>query len=315
MSDERHFDGKRFFNPNGANGRGFRDVPRMLTVARSRWPRDVPITPRRPPPLERADDIIVTFVGHATFLIQTGAGNLLTDPFFSRRASPVPFAGPRRSRAPGVRIEDLPPIATILLSHNHYDHCDLAALRALARRFDPLLVTPLGNARFGRAAGMRRVEELDWWQQLDTGAMRVVATPAQHFSARHPFDRNEALWAGFRIEVAGRRLYFAGDSGYGPHFKEIGARLGPPDLALLPIGAYEPRWFMKDIHMNPEEAVAAHLDVGSRLSVAMHHATIQLTPEPIDAPAQALAVALAARGIGEDRFRIVAIGDSVTLPG
>src|SRR5262249_4853593 len=156
-------------------------VPRMLFASRARWPRDIPVTPVKPPPPAQPDEIVVTLIGHATFLIQTGAGNLITDPFFSLRASPVPFAGPRRSRAPGVRLLDLPPIATVLLSHNHYDHCDVAALRALARRFDPLLVAPLGNARFGRAAGIRRTQELDWWEQLDTGATRIVVTPAQHF--------------------------------------------------------------------------------------------------------------------------------------
>jgi L-ascorbate metabolism protein UlaG (beta-lactamase superfamily) len=306
-----HFDGRRFFNPNGANGQPLRMVPRLLLTPRTRWPSEVAVEPRRPPN-PGPDEAIITFVGHATFLIQAGATNVLIDPVFYRRASPLSFAGPRRARAPGVRFDDLPPISLVLLSHNHYDHCDIGTLRLLEQRFHPPVVTPLGNGRLLRSAGIRQVEELDWWETASV-APPVTATPAQHFSARGPFDRNRALWGGFLIEVGGYRILHAGDSGYGPHFVEIAARLGPIDLALLPIGAYEPRWFMKDIHMNPAEAVQAHLDLGARQSIAMHFGTFQLTPEGIDEPVRELGNALRERGVPAERFRAVEVGESVRL--
>jgi L-ascorbate metabolism protein UlaG (beta-lactamase superfamily) len=283
-----------------------------LLTPRTRWPSEVPVEPRRPPQIG-PDDVVVTFVGHATFLLQVGATNLLIDPVYAERASPVAFAGPRRVRAPGVRFDDLPTVALVLVSHNHYDHCDLATLRALDRRFQPRVVAPLGNAPLLRSAGIRQVEEIDWWQSAQTAPLPITLTPAQHFSARTMFDRNRALWGGFVIEAAGRRILFAGDSGYGPHFREIGARVGPIDLALLPIGAYEPRWFMKDIHMNPPEAVQAHLDLAARASLAMHYGTFQLTPEGIDEPARELAKALRERGVAADQFRPAEVGASVSL--
>jgi len=245
-----------------------------------------------------------------------GGVNLLTDPVYARRASPVPFAGPRRARAPGIRFEDLPAISCVLLSHNHYDHCDLATLRALDRRFHLPLVTPLGNGRLLQSAGIRRIEEIDWWETAHTAPLPITLTPAQHFSARHMFDRNRALWGGFLIDAGeGRRILFAGDTGYGPHFREIAARLSPIDLALLPIGAYEPRWFMKDIHMNPAEAVQAHLDLGARQSIAMHFGTFQLTPEGIDEPPRELATALQERAVPAAWFRTVQVGESMSISG
>src|SRR5262245_58087459 len=232
----------------------------MLRTPRSRWPSSVPVPPRRPP-VAGPDEVVITFIGHATFLIQVGGFSLLIDPVYAERASPVSFAGPRWVRAPGVRFGELPDISVVLLSHNHYDHCDLGTLAALDQRFAPAYVTPLGNGRLLRSRGIRRITELDWWETGRQGATLITVTPAQHFSARGPFDRNRALWGGFLIEAAGRRILFGGDSGYGPHWRQIAERLGPIDVALLPIGAYEPRWFMKDIHMDPEEAVQAHVDL------------------------------------------------------
>jgi L-ascorbate metabolism protein UlaG (beta-lactamase superfamily) len=309
-----HFDGRRFFNPNGANGQPFWRVPRLLLTPRTRWPSEVPVEPRRPPN-PGPGDVVITFVGHATFLIQAPGTNLLIDPMYSNRAGPVSFAGPRRVRAPGVRFDDLPPISLVLLSHNHYDHCDGPTLRLLERRFHPPVVTPVGNGRLLRSAGFRWVEEIDWWETASAAPLPITLTPAQHFSARHMFDRNRALWGGFLIEAGGRRILHAGDSGYGPHFREIAARLGPVDLALLPIGAYEPRWFMKDIHMTPAEAVQAHLDLAARQSIAMHFGTFQLTPEGIDEPVRELAKALVERGVAAERFRAVEVGESVRLRG
>lgn len=311
-SSSDHYDGRRFFNPTGANGQPFGQLPRLLLTPRTRWPSAVPVKAQRPPG-PRRDEVVVTFVGHSTFLIQTATANVLTDPVFARRAGPFSFAGPRRVRDPGVRFDDLPPISLVLLSHNHYDHCDLAALRLLQRRFQPKVVTPLGNGRLLRTAGISLVEELDWWEKTAAAPLPITMTPAQHFSARGPFDRNRALWGGFLIEAGQLRILHAGDSGYGPHFQEIAARLGPIDLALLPIGAYEPRWFMKDIHMNPAEAVQAHLDLGARRSIAMHFGTFQLTPEGIDEPARALGHALGERGVPPERFQALEVGESVGL--
>ena len=252
---------------------------------------------------------MITFVGHSTFLIQTAAGNVLTDPMYSKRASPLTWIGPRRVRQPGVRFDDLPAISTVLLSHNHYDHCDLPTLRMLAKRFDPVVVTPLGNGRLARSAGVRRVEELDWWQEARRSAPSITLTPARHFSARTPFDRNCALWGGFAFLAGDVRIYFAGDTAYGSFFRDIRRRLGAIDVALLPIGAYEPRWFMQAVHMNPAEAVQAHADLGAKQSVAMHFGTFQLTAEGIDAPARALEEACRATD-GPIAFRILECGAS-----
>jgi L-ascorbate metabolism protein UlaG (beta-lactamase superfamily) len=307
-----HFDGRRFFNPNGANGQPVWMVPRLLLTPRTPWPSVVPVEPRRPPS-PGPGEVVVTFVGHATFLIQAAAANVLIDPVYSKLASPFSFAGPRRHRAPGVAFDDLPPISLVLLSHNHYDHCDLDTLKLLERRFHPPVVTPLGNGRLLRSAGFSQVEEIDWWEAASAAPLPITLTRAQHFSARGPFDRNRALWGGFLIEAGGLRILHAGDSGYGPHFREIAARLGPIDLALLPIGAYEPRWFMKDIHMDPAEAVQAHLDLAARQSIAMHFGTFQLTPEGIDEPVRELAEALGERGVPAERFRAVEVGESVAV--
>jgi len=228
------------------------------------------------------------------------------------RAGPWGLFGPRRVRRPAVAFDVLPQIDVVLLSHNHYDHCDVRTLRALARRFDPVAITPLGNARLLRKAGFRRIAELDWWQETAaTSSIRVTATPAHHFSARTPFDRNRALWSGFMVTVAGRRIYFAGDTAYVPIFRDIRERLGEPHVSLLPIGAYEPRWFMRSVHMNPEEAVQAHVELGSWESIAMHFGTFQLTTEGIDEPHWALDRARKARGLPESSFRALGFGETV----
>jgi L-ascorbate metabolism protein UlaG (beta-lactamase superfamily) len=308
-----HFNGERFFNPAGSNGRPLSAVPKMIAEKRAPWPESVPVELRVPAPLDTRAWAAITFVGHSTFLIQTRRGHILTDPMFSERASPLRFIGPRRVRRPAVALADLPPIAVVLLSHNHYDHCDLRSLRTLRRRFDPLLITPLNNGRLARRAGFRRIEEVDWWEQAGSAPFGVTASPAQHFSARTPFDRNRALWSGFVIEVEGRRILFAGDTGYGGHFQHIRDRLGPIDVALLPIGAYEPRWFMKDIHMDPWEAAQAHRDLGARLSIGMHFGTFRLTAEGIDEPVAALAEARREQQIADHQFTVLDFGDTVQL--
>jgi len=306
-----HFDGARFLNPGGsAAERPMSEIPRMLKEPRTPWPRHVEQPTRHPAALDGAG-AVVTFIGHSTFLIQTAAGNLLTDPMYSQRAGPLNRIGPRRVRQPAVRFDDLPHISIVLLSHNHYDHCDLPTLRRLARRFNPLVVTPLNNGRLVRSAGIRRVEECDWWEQAKTAPLPITLTPARHFSARTPFDRNRALWSGFVMTVGDFRIFFAGDTAYGPFFETIRQRLGPIDLALLPIGAYEPRWFMQAVHMNPAEAVQAHLDLQAVQSIGMHFGTFPMTAEGIDAPLTALDEARRASGIDPSRFRVLEFGDSL----
>ena len=307
-----HFDGRRFVNPGGTADQSLASVQRMLREPRTPWPRRIDEPARQPPPLDGAAAAI-TFIGHATFLIQTRAGNVLTDPMYSQRAGPLGTFGPRRVRQPGVRFDDLPPISTVLLSHNHYDHCDLPTLRRIAERFDPVVVTPLGNGPLVRSTGIRRVEELDWWQQATSSALPITLTPAQHFSARTPFDRNRALWGGFTLMASHLRIAFAGDTAYAGFFQEIPKRIGPIDLALLPIGAYEPRWFMQRVHMNPAEAVQAHFDLGAPESIGMHFGTFQLTTEGIDEPILALAEACHVRIVPATRFRTLACGESIRL--
>jgi L-ascorbate metabolism protein UlaG (beta-lactamase superfamily) len=307
-----HFDGRRFVNPNGAAGQRMSEVPRMLREPRVPWPRRIDQPTVRPPALNGAA-AVVTFIGHSTFLIQTPAGNILTDPMYSQRAGPLNRIGPRRVRQPAIRFDDLPTIATVLLSHNHYDHCDLSTLRKLARRFDPLVVTPLENGRIVRSAGLRHVEELDWWQPSKASPLPMTLTPARHFSARTPFDRNRALWSGFVLTAGLIKIFFAGDTAYAPFFSEVRRRLGPIDLALLPIGAYEPRWFMQAVHMNPADAVQAHLDIEAAQSIGMHFGTFQMTAEGIDEPLRALEAACAAKHVPPASFRTLGFGESLRL--
>ena len=279
---------------------------------RTPWPARLDEPPQQPPALDGAA-AVVTFIGHSTFLIQTAAGNILTDPMYSWRAGPLNLVGPRRVRHPAVRFDDLPPVSTVLLSHNHYDHCDLRTLRMLAKRFDSLVVTPVGNGALVRSTGIRRIEELDWWQDAKSSAWPITLTPAQHFSARGPFDRNRALWGGFVLTAGNKRIFFAGDTAYAPFFRDVRQRLGPIDLALLPIGAYEPRWFMQIVHMNPAEAVQAHLDLEATESIGMHFGTFPMTTEAIDEPLRALEDARRANNVPVSRFRTLGFGESMRV--
>jgi L-ascorbate metabolism protein UlaG (beta-lactamase superfamily) len=285
----------------------------MLRARRTPWPRTVELRPQVPTRRQRDNEIVITFIGHSTFLIQSADGNILTDPIYSRRAGPFGLLGPERARAPGVRFDDLPQIAVVLVSHSHYDHCDLNTITSLERRFSPLFITPLGNGRVVRRAGGRKVEELDWWDRSTLAQMSVMLTPAHHFAARTPLDRNRSLWGGFLLSTGGRTIYFAADTGYAPHFSDIRERAGAVDLALLPIGAYEPRWFMKPLHMNPGEAVRAHMDLAARQSIGCHFGTFQLTTEGMDEPLMDLKAALQSAGVPREEFRTLEFGESFTL--
>src|SRR5258708_18043430 len=252
-----HFDGRRFVNPTGMTGQLWTAVPRMLAQRRTPWPARIDGPPQRPPSLGAAS-AVVSLIGRGTFLVQTAAGNLLTDPMYSQRASPLSAIGPRRVRQPALRFDDLPPISVVLLSHNHYDHCDVPTLRRLAQRFDPIVVTPLGNGALVRSTGIRRVEELDWWQSAATSPLPVALTPAQHFSARSPFDRNRALWGGFVCQPDRLRIYFAGDTAYAPFFNDVRQPPCPIAFALLPTCAYQPRLVLPALQHNPLGAGPGH---------------------------------------------------------
>ena len=314
-----HFDGQRFYNPGAPQARGLGAVLRwQLTRRKAAWPTRIPNL-AFPPPGETVPPgrVSLTFVGHSTFLIRLpgphGIASILTDPMFSERCFPVQWMGPRRVREPGLPLEDLPPIDAVLVSHNHYDHMDLPSLRALHRRFRPLVLTTLGNARPLHDAGVPGAVELDWWDTAAVGPVQVTATPARHFSARGARDRNRTLWAGFMLDAPGRVL-FSGDSAAGPHWAAIRDRLGPPSVALLPIGAYLPRSIMQPVHMDPEEAVQARAELGATYAIGMHFGTFQLTDEDIDAPLHALRQARARAGLPVQAFDVLGFGETRTLP-
>ncbi|MBI2518036.1 MAG: MBL fold metallo-hydrolase [Opitutae bacterium] len=316
-----HCDGRRFFNPPGQpQARSFWQLPRwwyQQTVLGhgTAWPKQLP-PPRRPqlPARVPPGQVAVTFIGHSTFLLQFAGLTVLTDPVFATYAGPFGRLGPRRVRPPALKLEELPPVDVVLFSHNHYDHLDLATLRWLARERRPRFVTSLGNKPWLEARGVTNVVELDWWQAADAApGLRVTGTPAQHFAARAPWDRCRTLWNGFALHTPHGAVFFCGDSGWAPHFAELNRRYGAPDLALLPIGAYEPRWFMTPVHMNPDEAVRAHLALGARRSLGMHFGTFQLTNEGIDAPLQALAAARKTHGVAADAFDTLDFGETRLL--
>ena len=306
----KHFDGKRFFNPDSAQVRGFLDLIRWkLTSRPERSPRFVSdVVPSKPPFLVEGDEVRVTLINHATLLLQQEDSHILTDPVWSERASPLTWISPRRRREPGVRWEDLPRIDTVLLSHNHYDHLDLATLHRLADRGQSQFIVPSGVGQLLRSRNIGPVQELDWGESLPLDGATIHSVPALHFSARGIFDRNLSLWCGYVIETAGGIVYFAGDTAFGDHFARIRERFGAPRLALLPIGAYEPRWFMSPVHMAPEDAVRAHRILGAKASIAIHHGTFQLTDESIDTPQGRLREC-----VGNEAFVILRNGQSMTL--
>jgi L-ascorbate metabolism protein UlaG (beta-lactamase superfamily) len=310
-----HSDGERFFNVSGQGPRHAGDVFKWWrTRVPRKWPPSVPVARVAPPPARApAGRIAATFIGHSTFLVQTGRAAILTDPMFTTHAGPFGRLGPRRVRRAAHGIADLPAVDLVLVSHNHYDHLQPASLRELDARFRPAFVTTLGNARFLRGIGLRRVSELDWWSREQVGDVVVTCTPAQHFSARGLRDRNRTLWGGFGLAVAGRSIFFAGDTGYCGHFVEIGARLPAIDVAFIPIGAYEPRWFMAPVHVNPQEAVRIHLDLQARVSVGMHFGTFPLADEGLDDPVKHLLAARDAAGVEPTAFLVPDFGATLIL--
>jgi L-ascorbate metabolism protein UlaG (beta-lactamase superfamily) len=309
-----HFDGTHFFDPHGVPPKRTADVLRWwLSRDNAEWPAWHPYPyADRPPARVEGAAWRISFVGHATLLIQTAGLNILTDPIWSERSSPFTFMGPKRVNAPGIAFEALPPIDVVLVSHCHYDHLDVATLSRLAGH-RPRVITPLGNDTIMRDHDPAiRAEAYDWGDRVAFGdGLAVTLAPMRHWSARTPLDRNKALWAAFVLETPAGRIYLVADSGYGDghHFRTARERHGPFRLAVLPIGAYEPRWFMQDQHMNPEDAVRAFRECGAELALAHHFGTFPLTDEAIDAPEAALKDALAGAGIAPERFRALKPGE------
>jgi L-ascorbate metabolism protein UlaG (beta-lactamase superfamily) len=306
-----HFDGERYFNPYAPQRKTKADLRRWRSTRQKQpWPERVEDPARPPPGRTGRDRVSATFIGHSTFLLQIGGICVLTDPIWSERCSPVSFAGPRRARRPGQSLDALPGVDIILVSHNHYDHMDLPTLRKVRKRWAPLVATGLGNAHHLAKAGIPSAVELDWWQSTELAGARITYVPAQHFSSRGLYDRNKCLWGGFVVEAGGAVVYFAADTGYSPHFEEIGSKFPRIDLALLPIGAYEPRWFMSQQHMDPPEAVRAHLELRPARSIGIHFGTFQLTDEAIDAPVISLRESRAQAGLAEADFDVLAFGET-----
>ncbi len=301
-----HSDGKRFYNRDGSD-KGLSDISQFLWQSlwnESAWPESLS-NPEASTISDRVKEgIRATYINHATVLVQVDGLNILTDPIWSERASPVTFAGPKRIRPPGIAISDLPEIDLVLISHNHYDHLDTATLRQLRQQQnkEPVILSGLGSAALLRSLGYNQAIELDWSDSTSVEGTTVHFVECQHRSARGVFDQMRTLWGSFVIQTSQGNIYFAGDTGYSPHFKEQGERFGSFALSILPIGAYEPRWFMKDIHLNPAEAVKAHIDLNSEQSLGMHFGVFQLTWEPVDQPVTDLDTALQANQIGTGRF-------------
>lgn len=312
-----HFDGRRFFNSGPAEPRGFRDFLRwQFQSDRGSWQERPDAPPGPPPPrVVEGNSLHITFIGHSTTLIQTEGLNILTDPVWSNRVGPVSWIGPKRYRAPGLRFDDLPRIDVVLLSHNHYDHFDLPTLRRLAQARAPLFVVPLGVRALIESKRLGRVFELDWWDGREISpSLRVSAVPAQHFSMRGLRDRDNTLWCGYVLEAAAGNIYFAGDSGYGPHFEQIARRFAPFRLALLPIGAYRPEWFMSPVHMSPERAVQAAVTLDAGTCVGIHFGSFALADDGEREPAERLSKALQNTPEMASRFFVLEGGEGRSVP-
>ncbi|MEZ6186592.1 MAG: MBL fold metallo-hydrolase [Planctomycetota bacterium] len=311
-----HFDGERFQNQVPTPGSFWSFLRWQATREPPPWPTSLHLEPApAPPPQVAGADLRVTWINHSTLLLQLDGLNVLTDPIWSERCSPLSWIGPQRVIPPGVRFEDLPRIDAVLISHNHYDHLDLETLRRLQEAHRPRFLVPLGDRPLLEDAGLERVSEHDWWEEVPLGgATRAGFVPAQHFANRGLTDRDRTLWGGWVLEGPAGLVYFAGDTGWGPQFAQVRERYGAPRLALLPIGAYAPRWFMAPMHLDPAQAVEAHRVLGAGTSVGIHFGTFPLADEGRYAPAWELARALHAQGVPPERFWTLEGGEGRAVP-
>ena len=315
-----HFDGLNFYNPDGHAPKGFIELMKwQLGGGRKKWPSSYPSPySDQPPQRVDADDLRVSFVGHATVLIQTGGLNILTDPVWSDRCSPVSWAGPKRVNKPGIGLDELPPIDVILLSHNHYDHLDLQTLSHLKQVHDPLVVTPLGNDYILKDhVPDFRIAVGDWGDSIELSkTTKVTLEPMHHWSARGFGDRRNALWAAFVLQGPAGQIYHIGDTGFhdGKNYRDVKERYGPIRLAVLPFGAYEPRDFMRNQHQNPDEAVQGHQLCGAEFTLGHHWGTFQLTDESIEDQLEALEAARQKHDVSADVFRALQPGQAWDVP-
>jgi L-ascorbate metabolism protein UlaG (beta-lactamase superfamily) len=312
------FQNGRFHNLDPTDKKGFIDFLRwQATAERGYWPPPLNAAPGPPPPARvEGNGLRVTYINHATVLLQLNGVNILTDPVWSERASPVTWAGPRRVRSPGLRFEDLPRIDLVLISHNHYDHMDLDTLRRLQDAYHPRILVALGNRAFLERKGIVDVIEFDWWQSLQLNdEVRIHSVPAKHFSGRGLSDRDRTLWCGYVLETrqAGN-VYFAGDTAFGSHFEAIRDRFSPIRLALFPIGAFLPRWFMAPVHISPEEAVKAQQLLQPKTSVPIHFGTFPLGDDGEMEAVTELKQALEKAGESEGSFRVLDFGEGLDVP-
>lgn len=324
-----HFDGIRYFNPEvsralpSAPGQAVRWVlKRIFRTHQAKWPKQNDFLPGVPPVIQAPEgSLYITPVGHGTFLIQMDGVNILTDPIWSERCSPLSWAGPKRKHEPGIRFEDLPPIHVVLVSHNHYDHLDIPTLEHLVRKGTPRSIVPLGNVDLVKSSGVPTVDELDWWQSVPVSPdVEITLVPARHYSARTLWDRNQSLWGGFVISGPSGNVFYAGDTGYGPHFREIAHRFSPITVALLPIAPFEShqggqsaRGYSHLIHMGPAEAVRAHMDLGTPLSIAAHFRVFQLGMDGFNDAVDALDSALKEHNLNRDAFIAPVFGRPIAV--
>jgi L-ascorbate metabolism protein UlaG (beta-lactamase superfamily) len=279
------------------------------------WNKVHVLNQETPPPSVSGNELLITFINHSTFLIQVNGLNILTDPVWSKRCSPFQWAGPKRFHEPGVALSDLPKIDLILLSHNHYDHLDITTFKKLYTQHQPKVIVPLGVDLYLEKKGITSSHVMDWYDRVEIqNGVEVMSTPAQHFSSRGMFDRDRTLWCGYGIKIQDEWIWFAGDSGYGPFFKEIGQELKPLRTAIIPIGAYKPRWFMQPIHLSPEEALQVHEDVGSPYSIACHFGTFPLAKDGMDEPTNELIKCLSDPDQESVSFRIPVPGKPILVP-
>lgn len=309
-----HFDGKYFYNPekNYQDKKSFALFKWWFNRQRAKWPSFVEnIYQPQLADILKSNEVRITFINHSTVLIQTKDLNILTDPVWSKRVSPFSFMGPERVRKPGVSLDELPSIDLVVISHNHYDHLDVETLQRLAKKFHPVILVPLGNKAFLARYKIDNVVEMNWWNNYKIKSAKITFLPTRHWSARWLNDKFRTLWGSYGIEVENKKIYFAGDTGFSlNNFSEIHTKWGAPDIALLPIGAYKPEWFMQQNHMNPEEAVQAHLLLQSKYSIPIHYGTFQLSDESINEPVDDLQKALIKHQLNSQIFQPLAVGES-----